>query len=115
MVAQLFAEAMAGMALAQLVRRPGAPVIFGINSMGLNMRSGAPIRFDESWKCLLAAGQLARRLGVPYRCGEASSTAKVPDAHAGMEAALYLNYSVLSGVNFLVHAVGALELLRAMA
>ena len=109
MVAQLFAEAMAGMALAQLVR-PGAPVIFGINSMGLNMRSGAPIRFDESWKCLLVAGQLSRRLGVPYRCGGASSTAKIPDAHAGMEAALYLNYSVLSGVNFLIHATGALEL-----
>ncbi len=109
MVAQLFAEAMAGMALAQLVR-PGAPMIFGINSMGLNMRSGAPIRFDESWKCLLAAGQLARRLGVPYRGGGASTTAKLPDAHAGMEAALYLNYSVLSGVNFLIHATGALEL-----
>ena len=109
MVAQLFAEALAGMALAQLVR-PGAPVIFGINSMGLNMRTGAPVRFDESWKCLLAAGQLARRLGVPYRCGGASSTAKIPDAHAGMEAALYLNYSILSGVNFLIHATGALEL-----
>ena len=27
-----------------------------------------------------------------------------------MEAALYLNYSVLSGVNFLIHATGALEL-----
>ncbi|MFP6741719.1 MAG: trimethylamine methyltransferase family protein [Alphaproteobacteria bacterium] len=109
MVAQLFAEAMAGMALAQLVR-PGSPVIFGINSMGLNMRTGSPMRFDESWKCLLAAGQLSRRLGVPYRCGGASSTAKIPDAHAGMESALYLNYSILSGVNFLIHATGALEL-----
>jgi trimethylamine---corrinoid protein Co-methyltransferase len=109
MVAQLFAEAMAGMALAQLVR-PGSPVIFGINSMGLNMRTGSPMRFDESWKCLLAAGQLSRRLGVPFRGGGSSSTSKIPDVHAGMESALYLNYSVLSGVNFLIHATGALEL-----
>jgi trimethylamine--corrinoid protein Co-methyltransferase len=78
--------------------------------MGLNMRSGAPVRFDESWKCVLACGQLARRLGVPFRCGGASSTAKVPDAQAGYESALYLNYTVMSGVNFLIHAAGSLEL-----
>jgi trimethylamine--corrinoid protein Co-methyltransferase len=109
MLAQLFAEAMAGMALAQIIR-PGAPVIFGINSMGLNMRTGAPVRFDESWKCVLACGQLARRLGVPFRCGGSSTTAKIPDAQAGYESALYLNYTALSGVNFLIHAAGSLEL-----
>jgi trimethylamine--corrinoid protein Co-methyltransferase len=109
MLAQLLAEAMAGMALAQLIR-PGAPVIFGINSMGLNMRTGAPVRFDESWKCVLVCGQLARRLGVPFRCGGASTTSKIPDAQAGYESALYLNYTVQSGVNFLIHAAGSLEL-----
>ncbi len=109
MVAQLFAEAMAGMALAQLVR-PGSPVIFGINSMGLNMRTGSPMHFDESWKCLLTAGQLSRRLDVPFRGGGSSSTFKIPDVHVDMGSALYLNYSVLSGVNFLIHATGALEL-----
>jgi len=109
MSAQLFAEAMAGMALAQLVR-PGSPVMFGINSMGLNMRTGAPMRFDESWKCVLVCGQLSRRLGVPYRCGGASTTSKIPDAQCGYESALYLNYTVQSGVNFLIHAAGSLEL-----
>lgn len=109
MLAQMLAEAMAGMALAQLIR-PGAPVVFGINTMGLNMRTGAPIRFDESWKCVLACGQLARRLGVPFRCGGASTTSKLPDAQAGYESASYLTYTVLSGVNFLIHAAGSLEL-----
>lgn len=109
MLAQLLAEGLVGMALAQLVR-PGAPVIFGINSMGLNMRTGAPVRYDESWKCVLACGQLARRLGVPYRCGGASSTSKIPDAQAGYESALYLNYTVQAGVNFLIHAAGSLEM-----
>ncbi|MBT4889667.1 MAG: trimethylamine methyltransferase, partial [Rhodospirillales bacterium] len=109
MSAQLFAEALVGMALAQLVR-PGSPVMFGINSMGLNMRSGAPTRFDESWKCVLVCGQLSRRLGVPYRCGGASTTSKIPDAQCGYESALYLNYTVQSGVNFLIHAAGSLEL-----
>jgi len=108
-LAQLFAEALGGMALAQIIR-PGAPVIFGINTMGMDMRSGAPIRFDESWKCVVAAGQLARRLGVPYRGGGSSTSSKIPDAQSGIESALYLNYSLLSGVNFLIHAAGSLEM-----
>jgi trimethylamine--corrinoid protein Co-methyltransferase len=89
--------------------RPGAPVVFGLLVAGMNMRSGAPARFDETWKCLLAGGQLARRLGVPYRCGGMTTTAKIPDAQAGMEGAVYLNHSLLAGVNFLLHATGTCE------
>ncbi|MDA1071190.1 MAG: trimethylamine methyltransferase family protein, partial [Proteobacteria bacterium] len=99
---------MPGIALTQLVR-PGAPVIFGLLVSGLNMRSGVPTRFDETWKCLLAGGQLARRLGVPYRCGGMTSTSKTPHVHAGMEGATYATYSMLAGVNFLLHATGTIE------
>ncbi|MDH3743102.1 MAG: trimethylamine methyltransferase family protein, partial [Hyphomicrobiales bacterium] len=81
MLAQSLAETLAGMALTQLVR-PGAPTIFGYLSTGLNMKTGAPVRYDETWKCFLAAGQLARRLGVPFRCGSTTTTAKVADYHA---------------------------------
>jgi trimethylamine--corrinoid protein Co-methyltransferase len=108
MLTQTLAEALAGIALTQLVR-PGAPVVFGLLVAGMNMRSGAPARFDETWKCLLAGGQLARRLGVPYRCGGMTTTAKIPDAQAGMEGAVYLNHSLLAGVNFLLHATGTCE------
>ena len=108
MLAQTLAEALPGIALTQLVR-PGAPVIFGLLVAGLNMRTGAPIRFDETWKCLLAGGQLARRIGVPYRCGGMTTTAKTPDAHAGMEGAVYVTHSLLAGVNFLLHATGTCE------
>lgn len=108
MLTQTLAEALAGIALTQLVR-PGAPVVFGLLVAGMNMHTGAPARFDETWKCLLAGGQLARRLGVPYRCGGMTTTAKIPDAQAGMEGAVYLNHSLLSGVNFLLHATGTCE------
>ncbi len=108
-LAQLLAEAMAGMALAQLVQ-PGTPVILSINTLAIDMRTGAPIRFDETWKCVLAIGQLARRLGVPFRCGGASTSAKTPDAQSGMESALYLYNGLVSGANFLIHAAGSLEL-----
>ena len=107
-VAQSLAETLAAMAIVQLVK-PGAPIVFGFMMMGMNMRSGSPLRFDETWKSMLIAGQLARRLGVPFRCGGSSSSAKVLDAQAGWEGALYMIFSMLAGVNFLIHATGTLE------
>ena len=107
-VALSLAETLAGMAIVQLVK-PGAPVIFGYMMLGMSMRTGSPIRFDETWKSLLIAGQLARRLGVPYRCGGSSSSSKILDAQAGWEGALYMMFSMLAGVNFMIHATGTLE------
>ncbi len=108
MAAQAHAEIIAVMALTQLVR-PGSPVICGYMVMGLNMRTGGPIRFDETWKSILIAGQLARRLGVPFRAGGQSTGSKIPDIQAGMEGTTYLDYSLLSGVNFLLNATGTCE------
>lgn len=108
MVAQAHAEATAVMALAQLMR-PGCPVIYGYMAMGMNMKTGSGLRFDETWKSMLISGQLARSLGVPFRGGGNSSSSKIPDIQAGMEGTAYLDYSLLSGVNFLLHATGACE------
>lgn len=108
MMAQVLAEAMAGAALTQLVR-PGAPVLFGVMLSGLNMKTGAPTRGPESWLAMLGLGQLARRLGIPYRGGAASTSAKAVDSQAGQEAADMLMTTVLSGVNFLIHAAGHME------
>ena len=96
------------MAITQLVR-PGAPVVHGFMMLGMSMRSGSPLRYDETWKSMLIAGQLARRLGVPFRCGGSSSSSKTPDAQAGWEAAAYMTFAMLSGVNFFIHATGTLE------
>ncbi len=108
LVSQSLAETLAGMAITQLVR-PGSPVMFGFMMLGMSMRSGSPIRYDETWKSMLIAGQLARRLGVPFRCGGSSSSSKAPDAQSGWEGALYVMYSMLAGSNFMIHATGTLE------
>ncbi|MCK5920557.1 MAG: trimethylamine methyltransferase family protein, partial [Methylococcales bacterium] len=107
-VALSLAETLAGMAIVQLVK-PGAPVIYGYMMLGMSMRTGSPIRFDETWKSLLISGQLARRLGVPYRCGGSSSSSKILDVQAGWEGTLYMMFSMLAGVNFMIHATGTLE------
>jgi trimethylamine---corrinoid protein Co-methyltransferase len=108
-LAQVLAESMAGLALTQLIR-PGAPCLMGSFASTLSMQSGAPtFGTPESGKMVLAAGQLARRLGVPFHTVGALSASKVPDAQAEQEATYGLMMSVLAGANFINHATGWLE------
>ncbi len=107
--AQLFAEALAGMAYVQLVR-PGAPVIFGTFSSSISMQSGAPtFGTPEPALVMYIAAALARRLGVPFRSGGGLCASKIPDAQAAFESANTLQTSMLAGVNFMLHAAGWLE------
>jgi trimethylamine--corrinoid protein Co-methyltransferase len=96
-------------AYAQLVR-PGAPVIFGAFVTSIDMNSGAPtFGTPEASQITYGAGQLARRLGLPYRSAGSFCGSKLPDAQAAYETANSLNMGLLSGVNFMLHACGWLE------
>lgn len=106
---QALAEAMAGMALTQVIR-PGAPVVFGLFSSALSMQSGAPtFGTPEPNLVLSAAAQLARRLKLPFRSGGSLCGSKLPDAQAAYESANSLMPAVLCGVNFVLHGAGWLE------
>ena len=106
---QLYAEALSGMAFAQLVR-PGAPVVFGTFSSSMSMQSGAPtFGTPEPQLVLYIVAALARWLGVPFRSGGGLSSAKIPDAQAAYEAANTLQHAMLAGVNFMLHTSGWLE------
>ena len=106
---QVLAEVMAGVAYAQLVR-PGAPVIAGAFVTSIDMNSGAPtFGTPEAAQITLGAGQLMRRLNLPYRSAGAFCGSKLPDAQAAYETANTLNIGLLSGVNFMLHACGWLE------
>ena len=108
-VTQILAEAMAGIALTQLIR-PGCPVIFGTFAAAVSMATGAPtFGTPEPSMVIYAAGALARRLGVPFRSGGGLCGSKLPDAQAAYEAANTLQTSALAGVNFMLHTAGWLE------
>lgn len=108
-VTQVLAEALAGMAYVQLVR-PGAPVVFGTFAAAVSMQSGAPtFGTPEPSLIMYAVGQLARRLGVPFRSGGGLCASKVPDAQAAYESANTLQTTALAGVNFALHTAGWLE------
>jgi trimethylamine---corrinoid protein Co-methyltransferase len=108
-LAQAFAEGMAGTALTQLLR-PGAPVVLGLFSSSMSMKSGAPtFGTPEPTVVISAAAQLARRLGLPFRSGGSLCTSKIPDAQAAYETSQSLWPALMSGVNFVLHAAGWLE------
>ena len=106
---QTLAEAMSGIAFAQLVR-PGAPCILGSFASSISMQSGAPtFGTPEPALVLYGMAQLARRLGVPFRSGGSLCGAKVPDAQAAHESSQTLLPTLQAGVNFVLHAAGWLE------
>ncbi|MCB1311528.1 MAG: trimethylamine methyltransferase family protein, partial [Sedimentitalea sp.] len=106
---QVLAEVLAGIAYSQLVR-PGAPMIFGAFVTSIDMNSGAPtFGTPEASQILYGAGQLARRMGLPFRSGGGLCASKLPDAQAAYETAHTHNAALLGGVNFMLHACGWLE------
>ena len=102
------AEALFGITLSQIVR-PGAPVMYGSFTSNVDMKSGSPaFGTPEYAKAALGAGQLARRIGVPWRCSSATA-AHAPDAQAAYESQMSLWGALLGGCHFVLHAAGWLE------
>lgn len=108
-VAQQNAEALAGIALLQLVNA-GTPVIYGGFTTNVDMKSGAPAfgTPEGAWALFLGA-QLARHYRLPYRGSGSLNTSNVPDGQASAESLWNLWPCILSHTNLVVHAAGWLE------
>jgi len=102
------AEALAAITLGQLVN-PGAPVCYGTFTSNVDMKSGAPIfGTPEHFKASLAAGQLARHIGLPWRCASGSA-ANSGDVQAANETQFGTWGCLLAGATVTLHAAGWLE------
>src|SRR5216117_1943263 len=108
-LAQQMAEALAGVALVQLLR-PGCPVVFGSFLSNTDMQSGSPsFGTPESAIGLLCTGQIARHYGLPFRGGGGLTSSQTVDAQAAYEAVMSMWPTMLAGTNFVMHAAGWLE------
>jgi trimethylamine--corrinoid protein Co-methyltransferase len=106
---QQLAEALTGIALAQLIR-PGCPVIFGSFLSNIDMQSGSPsFGTPESALGLYCTGQLARHYRLPFRTGGGLTSSQACDAQAAYESLMTLLPTFLAGANFVMHAAGWLE------
>jgi len=108
-IAQALAEAMIVGAFSQLVR-PGSPFILGNFLSSMSLKSGAPtFGMPEPVVSNYVIGQLARRLGVPLRCGGSLTASKVADAQAMAESVDSMHSTMMAGAHFVLHAAGWLE------
>jgi len=74
------------------------------------MQSGAPtFGTPEAALAIYGAGQLARRMNMPFRTGGSLCASKVPDAQAAYESAQTLVPTLHAGANFVLHAAGWME------
>ena len=107
---QQMAEALAGIALTQLVR-PGCPVVFGSFLSNTDLQSGSPaFGTPESGIGLLCTGQIARHFGLPWRAGGGGLTSsQTVDAQAAYEALMTMLPAFLAGANYVMHSAGWLE------
>jgi len=103
------AEMLAGVVLAQLVK-PGVPVVYGGTSSISDMRTGAlSVGAPEMAIMQNPQAQIARFYGLPCRGSGGLTDTHFPDIQAGIESTLGLMSTILSGSNFILHAVGIME------
>lgn len=107
---QQLVEALAGIALVQLVR-PGTPSVLGSFLSSTDMKNGSPaFGGPESAFGLYASGQIARRLALPWRSGGGTLTASpAVDFQAGYESFNTLASAFLAGANVCWQSAGWLE------
>ncbi len=102
------AEALAALTLTQLAS-PGAPVCYGTFTSNVDMKSGAPAFGTPShFQASLAAGQLARHLGLPWRSA-AGSASNANDVQAANENQFGLWGCLMAGATVIIHSAGWLE------
>lgn len=102
------AEALAAIALTQLTN-PGAPVCYGTFTSNVDMKSGAPVfGTPEHFRASLAAGQLARLIGLPWRSASGSA-ANLNDVQAANETQFGTWGCLMAGATVVIHAAGWLE------
>jgi len=102
------AEALSAIALMQLAK-PGAASVYGAFVSNVDMRSGSPaFGTPEQVQANLVAGQMARLIGLPWRCASGSA-ANANDAQAAHETQAGSWGATLAGCSMLIHSAGWLE------
>ena len=105
---QQTAEVLAVTTYSQIVR-PGAPVMYGSFASNVDMRSGSPaLGTPEYAKAAQASGQIARKLGLPYRSSN-TTVSNCVDGQAVFESEMSLWGAIMGGANLVNHAAGWLE------
>lgn len=102
-------EVLAGVVLSQLIN-PGAPVIYGIQSHGSDLRHAVPC-VGSPEQCLIfsAAKAMGSYYNLPVRTGGSSGDAKLVDMQAGVESFSTMYATLQSGADLMIHSCGGMD------
>ena len=107
-VTQSIAEALAAVALLQIIR-PGVGSVIGTFTSNVDMKTGAPAFGTPDYvRATQITGQMARHYGLPMRASN-TCAANAPDTQAMWESMMSMWAAVTSGTNVVYHAAGWLE------
>lgn len=114
-MAQSNSEALAGIAVAQMIRQ-GTPIIYGCESTMTDMKTGSPASgCPEHSLCVAYGARLAKAYGLPCRGGGTSTDAKSVSVQSGYESVMNLMATRLDRVNLAFHSAGILDTHAAMS
>ena len=114
-LAQVHAEQLSGITLTQLAS-PGSPVLYGAIPSMADFKSMTYVGGGIEFGLMNAAiSQMAQYLGVPNYNSAGLTESKIPDIQAGYEKAYSICLCVLAGSNYIHHAAGMLESMKAVA
>lgn len=108
------AEDLAGICLAQMIR-PGAPVVFGIQSTAADMRGGITFACASPEGTVMQgfSTNMAKFYGLPSRGGGCQTDAPRINVQAGYESMLTLFSSFHHGINLVLEAGGVMDSVNA--
>ena len=92
----------------RMAKTGGVDLREAVESIGAAARQVAMTGTPEQVKATLGAGQLARRLGLPWRCA-AGSAANINDVQAAHETELSGWGCLMAGSTLMIHSAGWLE------
>jgi trimethylamine--corrinoid protein Co-methyltransferase len=112
---QGFAEIL-GCATAVQLLHPGAPVVFGLGGFGADLRTVSPgFGRPENASAAYAGAQIARRLGVPFRCSASATGSCLPGFRAAQESMMTASAAWSAGAHLTMQALGILDHINAMS
>ncbi len=112
---QGFAELLGCATVAQILH-PGAPVVCGLGGFGSDLRMVSPgFGRPENASAVYAGAQIARRLGVPFRCSASATGSCFPGFRAGQESMMTASAAWSAGAHLTMQALGILDHINAMS
>jgi trimethylamine--corrinoid protein Co-methyltransferase len=114
-LAQVHAEQLSGIVLTQLAN-PGCPILYGAIPSMADLKTMGYVGGGIEFGLMNAAiSQMAQSIQVPNYNSAGLTESKIPDIQAGYEKAYSLCLCVLAGSNYIHHAAGMLESMRAVS